>query len=105
MGRPAWQKDVVEKYFKQTQGMPDASKFSPTGRGFPDVAAQSVNFMVVLDRIPYPVSGTSCSSPTFAGIVSLLNDLRLKKGQSSLGFCLRCSIRSSLPRLLTSSAD
>jgi len=84
--RPAWQKDAVQNYLKQTQGMPDSSKFSSTGRGFPDVAAQSVNFMVVLDRLPYPVSGTSCSSPTFAGVVSLLNDLRLKNGQAPLGF-------------------
>jgi tripeptidyl-peptidase-1 len=32
------------------------------------------------------VSGTSCASPTAAGIFSLLNDVRLQAGQSSLGF-------------------
>jgi len=32
------------------------------------------------------VSGTSCSSPTFAGIVALLNDIRLTAGKSTLGF-------------------
>jgi len=84
--RPAWQKAAVEKYFSQSENMPDVSKYSPGGRAFPDVSALSVTFMVVLDRIPYPVSGTSCSSPTFAGIVSLLNDLRLAKGEAPLGF-------------------
>ena len=32
------------------------------------------------------VAGTSCSSPTAAGIFALLNDLRLKLGKSTLGF-------------------
>lgn len=84
--RPSWQKAAVEKFLSNTEGMPDASKYRSTGRGFPDIAAQSKNFMVVLDMIPNPVDGTSCSAPTVAGIISLLNDLRLQKGQSSLGF-------------------
>eukprot|EP01009_Symbiontida_sp_KSa7_P007303 NODE_4061_length_363_cov_247.974522_g3481_i0.p1 GENE.NODE_4061_length_363_cov_247.974522_g3481_i0~~NODE_4061_length_363_cov_247.974522_g3481_i0.p1 ORF type:complete len:106 (+),score=21.83 NODE_4061_length_363_cov_247.974522_g3481_i0:25-318(+) len=32
------------------------------------------------------VSGTSCASPTFAGVVGLLNDARLKAGKKPLGF-------------------
>ena len=32
------------------------------------------------------VGGTSASSPTFAAIVSLLNDARLAKGKPVLGF-------------------
>lgn len=85
--RPSWQSSAVETYVQRTDAdMPDASRFRSTGRGFPDVAAQSENYIVTLDLIPYPVSGTSCSSPTVAGIVSLLNDLRLQNGQPSLGF-------------------
>lgn len=84
--RPSWQKDAVEKYLSNTEGMPDPSKYRSTGRGFPDIAAQSKSFMVILDMVPYPVDGTSCSAPTVAGIISLLNDLRLQKGQPSLGF-------------------
>merc|ERR1712048_850888 len=79
--RPSWQKAAVDAYTKITDAdMPDPKKYRPEGRGFPDIAAQSENYMVTLDLIPYPVSGTSCSSPTFAGIVSLLNDLRLQQG-------------------------
>ncbi len=32
------------------------------------------------------VSGTSASTPAFAGVVSLLNDARLEAGKSPLGF-------------------
>lgn len=86
--RPDWQKDVVAAYLQhqQSDGMPDTTHYRQEGRAFPDIAAQSVNFMVILDMIPYPVSGTSCSSPTVAGVISLLNDLRLREGQAPLGF-------------------
>ena len=30
--------------------------------------------------------GTSCAAPTFAGVVTLLNDLRLAAGKSTLGY-------------------
>lgn len=66
--------------------MADPTRYRSAGRGFPDVSAQSENYLVTLDLIPYPVSGTSCSSPTVAGIVSLLNDLRLQQGQPTLGY-------------------
>ena len=32
------------------------------------------------------VAGTSCASPTAAGVISLLNDLRLQAGKPTLGF-------------------
>ena len=42
------------------------------------------------------VAGTSCASPTFSGIISLLNDLRLSKGQSTLGFLNPFLVRIAL---------
>ena len=33
-----------------------------------------------------PVGGTSASSPTFAGLVSLLNEARLDAGKPAMGF-------------------
>ena len=55
--------------------------------GFPDVAAAAEDFTIVFNgnSVAY-VSGTSCASPTFAGVVSLLNDLRISAGKSTLGF-------------------
>ncbi len=42
--------------------------------------------MVVTGGIPQPVDGTSCASPSAAGLFALLNDIRFAAGKSSLGF-------------------
>jgi tripeptidyl-peptidase-1 len=42
--------------------------------------------MIYYYRIRQGVAGTSASCPTFAGMVSLLNDQRMKSGKKSLGF-------------------
>merc|ERR1712190_406608 len=83
---PDYQKDAVAAYLKQ-QGLPPASRgYNTSGRGYPDIAAQATNFIVVVG-LPIPgVAGTSCASPTAAGVFSLLNDLRLQNGKSTLGF-------------------
>merc|ERR1712048_74900 len=83
---PAWQKDAVSHYLQQS-GLPSSSRgYKTSGRAYPDIAAQAVNFFVVAG-LPLPgVAGTSCASPTAAGIFSLLNDVRLQGGKSTLGF-------------------
>lgn len=105
--RPSWQEDAVDAYLNITDtDMPDKAQYRSTGRGFPDIAAQSENYMVTLDLIPYPVSGTSCASPTVAGIISLLNDARLEQGQSPLGFInplLYSKLANSLTDIVTGS--
>lgn len=60
--------------------------YNKTGRGFPDVAAQAYNFRIFDQGYDSGVVGTSASAPTFAGIIALLNEVRLSAGQSSLGF-------------------
>ncbi len=82
-GTPDYQKDVVEAYLAN---IPDSKAFNKSGRAYPDVSAFSVNFMIIDDGISVPVAGTSCAAPTFAGIVSSLNDVRLNKGMKTLGF-------------------
>jgi subtilase family serine protease len=52
----------------------------------PDVSAQGVRFQIIVGNISGPVSGTSASTPLFAGIVSLLNDHRLRHGLGSMGW-------------------
>merc|ERR1712039_956740 len=83
---PEYQKDAVAKYLKQ-QGLPPNSRgYNTSGRAYPDISAQATNFIVVAG-LPIPgVAGTSCASPTAAGIFSLLNDLRLQNGKPTLGF-------------------
>ncbi|KAJ7591539.1 tripeptidyl peptidase A [Mycena floridula] len=60
--------------------------FNPAGRAIPDIAAQGRRFRVWVNGAPISVGGTSASSPTFAGIIALVNDARLAAGLTPLGF-------------------
>lgn len=82
---PDYQKPAVEAYLKSGDA-PSTKKFNVSGRAYPDVSAFSVDFAIVDDGEIVPVDGTSCSAPTFAGIVSSLNDVRLNNGKKTLGF-------------------
>ena len=85
--RPSYQKTAVNDYLSGSTKLPDKKHFNSTGRGFPDISAQAVNFVVVQFGIPLPgVSGTSCASPTAAGIFGLLNDQRAQANKPPLGF-------------------
>lgn len=66
--------------------MPPRSYFNASGRAYPDVSAFATNFEIVVNGSILLVDGTSCSTPVFAGIVSLLNDIRLNAGKSTVGF-------------------
>lgn len=61
-------------------------RFNVSGRGFPDVAAAGTNFEIVWEGGLGTVDGTSCSSPVFASVVSLLNGLLIAAGKPVLGF-------------------
>ena len=82
---PDYQKSAVEAYLSNG-GVPNKKDFNPTGRAYPDLSALAVNYEIIMDGIPLPVDGTSCSAPTTAGIISILNDVRLKNGKTTLGF-------------------
>ncbi|KAJ5536427.1 hypothetical protein N7513_009613 [Penicillium frequentans] len=58
------------------------------GRGFPDVSAHSLYpwIAVVVEGEETLSGGTSAAAPTFAGIIGLLNDARLRAGKPALGF-------------------
>ncbi|KAL0580736.1 hypothetical protein V5O48_001294 [Marasmius crinis-equi] len=84
--RPSYQEEAVQAYLDNLpEGLYDGL-YNRSGRAFPDVAAQGRNFRIWLRGNPRSIGGTSASAPAFAGIVALLNDARLKDGQSSLGF-------------------
>lgn len=84
---PDYQKNAVAEYLAQ-KGLPPSSQgYNTSGRAYPDISAQAADFIVYADGVPVPdVQGTSCAAPTAAGIFSLLNDLRLQSGKSTLGF-------------------
>ena len=84
-GRPDYQSAAVEGYL-DALGSTNDGLFNRTGRAFPDVSAQSVNFITRINGSFGLVEGTSASTPTFASVVALLNDARLSAGQAPLGF-------------------
>ncbi|KAI0691960.1 family S53 protease [Cerioporus squamosus] len=84
-GIPDYQTSAVSGYLKAL-GSTNSGKYNATGRGFPDIATQGVNFEIVVDGQVEGVEGTSCSSPTLASIISLLNDRLIAAGKSPLGF-------------------
>ncbi|KAI9435318.1 subtilisin-like protein [Lactarius indigo] len=83
--RPPYQDQAVTTFLEDLgdkyQGMYNAS-----GRGVPDIAAQAVDFRLIVKGIDMVADGTSGSAPIVAGIISLLNDYRLSQGQHVLGF-------------------
>ncbi|KAF8076737.1 subtilisin-like protein [Lyophyllum atratum] len=84
--RPHYQEAVVNRYLAALPKGTYKGLFNPAGRAFPDVSAQSDRFKIFLSGKPVLIGGTSASSPAFAGIVALLNDVRLANGQPPLGF-------------------
>merc|ERR1739838_535597 len=54
--------------------------------GTPDVAALGEGFQVLASGSVQSVGGTSASAPTFAGLVSLLNEARVKAGKPVMGY-------------------
>ncbi|KAI5860193.1 subtilisin-like protein [Durotheca rogersii] len=83
--RPRYQESAVAAYLNRIGGT-FRGLYNPDGRGFPDVAAQGQNFNIVTQGYVVMVGGTSASAPTFAALVSLLNNARLKAGGRPLGF-------------------
>ncbi|EAW21651.1 S53 family peptidase [Aspergillus fischeri NRRL 181] len=83
--RPSYQDSSVQGYLEQL-GSRWNGLYNPSGRGFPDVAAQATNFVVIDHGQTLRVGGTSASAPVFAAIVSRLNAARLEDGLPKLGF-------------------
>ncbi|KAG8716005.1 hypothetical protein FRC09_016123 [Ceratobasidium sp. 395] len=83
--QPSYQEKIALNYMKSL-GSTYKGLYNKKGRAFPDVAAQGRNFRIVLNGKETPVTGTSASTPTFAGVIALLNDYRLSKGGKPLGF-------------------
>ncbi|KAF7344769.1 Tripeptidyl-peptidase sed3 [Mycena venus] len=82
---PDYQAGDVAAYVASL-GTTYAGLYNGSGRGFPDVSAQGENFGIVWDNQFGTVDGTSCSTPTFASIIALLNDELVAAGKATLGF-------------------
>lgn len=59
---------------------------SQVARGFPDVSANGDLYVIALDGAFVRIGGTSASAPTFASIITLVNQARLNAGLTPVGF-------------------
>ncbi|KAG9317809.1 peptidase S8/S53 domain-containing protein [Chiua virens] len=84
--RPSYQHTAVRKYLQNLAPGTYESMYNPNGRAYPDVAAQAQVFSIIYKGQKDLVDGTSCSAPTFAAFVSMLNDARMSAGKPPLGF-------------------
>ncbi|KAF8311049.1 tripeptidyl peptidase A [Clavulina sp. PMI_390] len=84
--RQFWQDSAVDKYLNTQLKGTYKGLFNATGRGIPDIAAQSVRFNIIYQGKVALISGTSASCPAFAGVVALLNDALVSKGKKPLGW-------------------
>lgn len=73
---PPYQKIAVKSYFKNYPPPYGADRFnnSTQTRGFPDVSANGANYIISLAGEFVLVYGTSASAPTFASVVTLINN-------------------------------
>jgi tripeptidyl-peptidase-1 len=79
------QASAVAQYLKVAKDLPPAGSFPPTGRATPDVSALGEGFQVIAGGEVQSVGGTSASTPTFASLVGLLNEARIKAGKPAMG--------------------
>jgi tripeptidyl-peptidase-1 len=82
---PSYQATAVPTYLKNVNGKV-AAGYPTSGRGTPDVAAMGHAYAITIGGNWELVSGTSASAPVFAGMITLINDARLRSGKASLGF-------------------
>ncbi|KAJ3802871.1 subtilisin-like protein [Lentinula aff. detonsa] len=83
--RPSYQEQAVAP-FLENLGDTYAGLFNASGRGFPDIAAQSHNVEIITGGETVYINGTSCSGPIFASMVALVNDRLIAAGKPVLGF-------------------
>lgn len=85
---PSYQSAAVKHYFAKSKPKYTATQYnnSQTVRGYPDVAANGANHVVAVDGTLSLVYGTSASTPTFASIITLINEQRANAGKGPVGF-------------------
>ncbi|KAB8343221.1 hypothetical protein FH972_022811 [Carpinus fangiana] len=82
---PAWQKSAAAGYIKALNGT-HKGYYNASGRGIPDVSLLGDDYLIVSGGFASAHDGTSASTPLFAAMVALLNDLRLRQKKPVLGF-------------------
>ncbi|KAF9876813.1 hypothetical protein CkaCkLH20_05659 [Colletotrichum karsti] len=84
--RPAYQNQAVPAYLTTTVGNKFQGLFNASGRGFPDVSAQSFNATFVSGGQFGGFQGTSAAAPIWAGMVGMVNAALIQAGKPPMGF-------------------
>merc|ERR1712039_260297 len=84
---PSYQASAVQAYLSKNPKT-GTSTYATNGRGTPDVALLGEKFAVIDGGRTLAVGGTSASTPSWGGIISLLNEecLSASGGSKTLGF-------------------
>lgn len=85
---PAYQHDAVKSFFKNHNPPYSAAQYnnSMRTRGYPDISANGVNYVIAIDGEFGLVFGTSASTPVVASMITLINDKRIGLGKGPVGF-------------------
>ena len=81
----SYQQTAVSAYLAKL-GDTYAGLFNRSGRAYPDVAAMGDHVLIVFKDKTRHIAGTSCASPIFASLISLINDRLIAAGKPVLGF-------------------
>ncbi|KAF3932549.1 Aorsin [Dactylellina cionopaga] len=85
---PSYQQAAVATYLGSNTFPYTSAQWNNSGhaRGFPDVAANAWNYTIGIENVLDLIGGTSASTPTFSSVVALLNQDRIYRKKSPLGF-------------------
>lgn len=87
--RPAYQNASVNAYFASIargETPRPAPGYNAKGRAYPDVSIIGVRYRTYISGRFMFAYGTSAATPVFAGMISLVNSARQKRGLSTVGF-------------------
>ncbi|OJA13987.1 hypothetical protein AZE42_04597 [Rhizopogon vesiculosus] len=86
-GMPAYQRTAVEEYITAYPISYPKHVYNSTGsRAFPDISANGANYVTAVDGAFIFIYGTSASSPVVGAILTMVNDARIARGKSPIGF-------------------
>lgn len=83
--RPSFQSTQTINYISEIGDL-NRGKYNASGRGFPDVSLYGIDFEIIVNGDTMKVDGTSCSTPTFASVIALINSELIAGGLPVLGW-------------------
>ena len=86
---PWYQSAQTAEYLDKSenaQELGESGYFDVEGRGYPDIAALGLNYLIRTNGAFRAVRGTSASVPLVAGMIAKINQARLEAGKGTVGF-------------------